>query len=183
MVQPRFLISKDVASHRAFGCGQAKPGQSVTSTPRATPKRGSPSLQPKGPHQSVGVHGEDEQKKSEKGWKWVKMGENQKMPYPRCGRNIKTYAGGKNDAPSITKYGSPVRLDAQIVALRAHCAKGAPKMMQRGCKTGLANILPHDPPTPTQTKSKICPKTHTIAGHETHFEKLSCLVLFFWGGG
>ena len=70
----------------------------------------------------VGVHGEDEQKNFEKGWKWVKVGEHPKMP---CGRSIKTYARG-NNVPSITKYGSPVRLDAQIVALRAHCAKGAP---------------------------------------------------------
>ena len=63
----------------------------------------------KGPHQSVGVHGEDEQKKKVKGLKWVKVGENRKMPYPQCGRSIKTYARGKNDAPSITKYGYPVR--------------------------------------------------------------------------
>ena len=56
----------------------------------------------------------------------MKVGENPKMPYPQCGRSIKTYASGNNDAPSITKYGSPVRLDAQIVALRPHCAKGAP---------------------------------------------------------
>ena len=80
VVQPRFLISKDAASHRAFDCGQAKTGQSVTSTRRATPKHGSPSPQLKGPHQSVGVHGEDEQKKCEKGWKWVKVRENPKMP-------------------------------------------------------------------------------------------------------
>ena len=59
-------------------------------------------------------------KKCEKGWKWVKVGEkiqkwfkSPKMPYPPC------YARGNNDATSITKYGSPVRLDAQIVALRA----------------------------------------------------------------
>ena len=63
-------------------------------------------------------------KNCEKGWKWVKVGENPKMPYPPCGRSIKTYARGNNDAPSITKHGSPVRLDAQIVALRAHCARG-----------------------------------------------------------
>ena len=31
-----------------------------------------------------------------------------------------------NDAPSITKHGSLVRPHAQIVALRAHCAKCAP---------------------------------------------------------
>ena len=65
-------------------------------------------------------------KKCEKGWKWVKLGENPKMPYPPCGRSIKTSAMGNNDVPSISKYGSPVRLDAQIIALRAHCAKGAP---------------------------------------------------------
>ena len=29
--------------------------------------------------------------------------------------------------PNITKYGSPVRLDAQIVALRPHCARTALK--------------------------------------------------------
>ena len=32
VVQPRFLISRDAASHRAFGCDRAKTGQSVTST-------------------------------------------------------------------------------------------------------------------------------------------------------
>ena len=50
-------------------------------------------------------------------------------PTPKCGspwRSIKTYGRGNNNAPSITKYGSPVQLDAQIVALRAHCAKGPP---------------------------------------------------------
>ena len=52
----------------------------------------------------------------------MKVGENPKMPHPPCGRSIKTYARGNNDAPGISKYGSPVRLDAQIVALRAHCA-------------------------------------------------------------
>ena len=59
----------------------------------------------------------------EKWWKWVKVGENPKMPYPQCGRSIKTYARGKNDAPSIAKYGSLVRLDAQVVALHRHCAR------------------------------------------------------------
>ena len=29
-------------------------------------------------------------------------------------------------APSISKYGSLVRPDAQIVALRTHCAEGSP---------------------------------------------------------
>ena len=106
-------------------------------------KPGSPSRQLNRPRQSVGVHHpnsrahtkvwesmvkmrEKNVKMGEKGWKWVKVGENPKMPYPPCGRSIKTYARGNNDAPSITKYGSPIRLDTQIVALRPHCAKGAP---------------------------------------------------------
>ena len=100
-------------------------------------KPGSPLPQLKGPHQSMGVHGGDRQKKKcEKGWKWVKVGENPKMPYPQCGRSIKTYTRGNNDAPSITMYGSPVRLDAQIVALRPHCmcnALNAPPMYLYGC--------------------------------------------------
>ena len=57
----------------------------------------------------------------------MKVGENPKMPYPQCGRSIKTYVRGNNDAPSITKYGSPARLDAQIVALRPQCARTALK--------------------------------------------------------
>ena len=95
-------------------------------------KPGRPSRQLKGPRQSVGVHHPNSRahtkvwesmvdmskKKCEKGWKWVRMGENPKIPYPPCGRSMKTYARGNNDAPSITKYGSPVRIDAQIVALR-----------------------------------------------------------------
>ena len=82
-------------------------------------------------------------KKSEKGWKWAKVGENPKMPYPQYGRSIKTYARCNNDAPSITKYGSPVLLDAQIVALRAHCAKGTPFRSQPGAshKTSFSNNL------------------------------------------
>ena len=55
----------------------------------------------------------------------MKVDENPKMPYPPCGRSIKTSARGNNEAPSITKYGSPVRLDAQIVALRPHCTRTA----------------------------------------------------------
>ena len=97
---------------------------------------GSPSRQLEGPRQSVGVHHPNSRchttvwesmvkmskRKCEKGWKWVKVGENPKMPYPPCRRSIKTYARGNNDAPSITTYGSPIRLDAQIVALCPHCA-------------------------------------------------------------
>ena len=85
-------------------------------------KKGSLSPQLKGPHQSVGVHSGDEQKSLKKGWKWVNVGENKKIPYPQCGKSVKTYATGNNDAPSIIMYGSPVRLDAQIVALRLQCA-------------------------------------------------------------
>ena len=126
VVQPRIVINRDAASHRAFDCGQAKTGEPVTSTRGAMPKRGSPSPQLKGPHQSVGVHGEEEQKKCEKGWNWVKVGENPKMPYPQRGRSIKTYARGNNDAPGISKYGSLVQQDTQIVALRTHCAECTP---------------------------------------------------------
>ena len=102
-------------------------------------KPGSPSRQLDRPRQSVGVHHPNSRahtkvwdsmvkmskKKCEKGWKWVKVGENTKMLYPPCGRSIKTYARGNNDAPSITKYGSPLRLDTQIVALRPHCTRTA----------------------------------------------------------
>ena len=101
-------------------------------------KPGSPSRQLEGPRQSLGVHHPNSRahtkvwesmvkmskNKCEKGWKWEKVGENPKMPYPPCGRSIKTYARGNNDAPSITKYGSLVRLYAQIVALHPHCALG-----------------------------------------------------------
>ena len=52
----------------------------------------------------------------------MKLGENPKMPYPQYGRSIHN-----NDAPSITKYGSLVWPHTQIVALRAHFAKCAPK--------------------------------------------------------
>ena len=67
------------------------------------------------------------EKSVKRGGKWVKVGENPKMPYPQCGKSIKTYARGNNDARSITKHGSPVRLDAQIVALRPHCTRTAHK--------------------------------------------------------
>ena len=89
--------------------------------------------------------------KCEKGWKWVKVGENPKMPYPPCGRSIKTYARGNNDAPSITKYGSPVQLDTQIVALRRHCAKGAPKANQ----AKFLHCVHTPPPPPCLSYAKI----------------------------
>ena len=66
--------------------------------------------------------------KCEKRWKCVERGENTKMPYPPCGTSMKTYARGNNDALSITKYGIPILLDARIVALRPHCAKGTPSV-------------------------------------------------------
>ena len=69
----------------------------------------------------------------------MKVGENPKVPYPPCGRSIKTCARGNVDAPSTTKYGSPVRLDAQIVALHPHCAKGAPSV-------GVGLTMPMLPP-------------------------------------
>ena len=58
------------------------------------------------------------------------------MPYPLCGRSIKIYARGNNNAPSFSKYGSLVRLDTQIVALRTHCAKCAvcaPLVSKKSC--------------------------------------------------
>ena len=33
--------------------------------------------------------GGNKQKMCKKGWKWVKVGENPKIPYPQCGRSIK----------------------------------------------------------------------------------------------
>ena len=43
-------------------------------------------------------------------------------------------------APSITKYGSLVRPDAQIVALRAHCARTALKAPPKGLGFALTFI-------------------------------------------
>ena len=42
VVQPGILISRDAASHRAIDYGQARTGESVTSTQGPTPKCGSP---------------------------------------------------------------------------------------------------------------------------------------------
>ena len=57
--------------------------------------------------------------------RWVKLGKNPKLSHSQCGRSIKNYSQTLMDAPNITKYGSLVQRDAQIVALRAHCAKCA----------------------------------------------------------
>ena len=55
-------------------------------------------------------------------------------------------------APSITKYGSLVRPDAQIVALRAHCASGSP-------------LVPHPDTykTPTHCVTQPTPQLHTCS--------------------
>ena len=58
----------------------------------------------------------------EKGWKWVKLGEFQKCCIPNVAKASKPTQQGNDDAPMISKHGSPVRPDAQIVAMRAHCA-------------------------------------------------------------
>ena len=75
------------------------------------------------------------------------------MPYPKCGRSIKTYARGNNDAPSITKYASPVRLDAQLVALRLHCARTALKVPPRNlCEVILEDLGLNQHTVPTIRK-------------------------------
>ena len=58
-------------------------------------------------------------KKCEKRWKWVKI---QKCHIPNVEKASKPTPRSNNDAPSISKHGSPVLPDAQIVAPRAHCA-------------------------------------------------------------
>ena len=59
----------------------------------------------------------------EKGWKWVKLGENAISP---MWKKHQTLPSNNTDAQSITKSGFLVRPDAQIVALRAPCAQGPP---------------------------------------------------------
>ena len=61
----------------------------------------------------------------EKGWKGMKLSENTISPTWKKHKNLPS---NNNDAHSITKYGSLVRPGAQIVALRAHCAKGPAKL-------------------------------------------------------
>ena len=56
--------------NHASSSAAKRPGIGHSTVVRQKP--GSPSPQLKGPHQNVGVHGGDEQKKCEKGWKWVK---------------------------------------------------------------------------------------------------------------
>ena len=108
-------------------------------------KPGSLSRQLEGPRRSAGVHHPNSRhtkvwesmvkmskKKSVKGWKWVKVCENQKMPYPKCGRSMKTYVRGNNYAPSITKYGSPVQ----------HCARTALRAAPSGIRCLAAGVCP-----------------------------------------
>ena len=56
----------------------------------------------------------------EKGWKWVKLGENATSPMWKKHYNLQ----------SITKYGSLVRPDAQIAALDPH---GGAYWLQKCC--------------------------------------------------
>ena len=56
----------------------------------------------------------------EKGWKWVKLGENAISPRWKKHQNLPS---NNNEAQSITICGSLVWPDAQIVAVRAHCTR------------------------------------------------------------
>ena len=62
--------------------------------------------------------------------KWAEMGDNLNMPCPQRGRSIKNMLSNNNDSSSITKYGFLVQLGAQICALHAQCAKGAPLVVE-----------------------------------------------------
>ena len=63
-------------------------------------------------------NGGNEQKACDKGWKWVKLGENPKMPHPQCGRSHKTCCQTTMVPRVSQKYGFLVRPDAQVVTLR-----------------------------------------------------------------
>ena len=68
-------------------------------------------------------------------------------------------------APSISKYGSLVRLDAQIVALRAHCVRTALKappkntsLQQEGRLFGIVptcDLVCPPPPPPPEAKPRL----------------------------
>ena len=86
-------------------------------TPAFSPWRGEINLDRRG-------CGGNEHKMCEKGWKWVKLGEN---AISQLWKKHQSLPSNNNDAQSITKYGFLVRPDAQIVArtahaLHAHCA-------------------------------------------------------------
>ena len=53
-------------------------------------------------------------------WKWVKVGENPKMPYPQCGRSIKTYSQTRMMPPLVSQ--SMGFLSGGVFAQRAHNA-------------------------------------------------------------
>ena len=42
-------------------------------------------------------------KKGEKRWKWVKLGENQKMPYPQMWKKYQNLLSNNNDAPQVSQ--------------------------------------------------------------------------------
>ena len=65
----------------------------------------------------------------------VRKGQVELSHIPNVEEATKYLLSNNNDAPSITKYGVFVRLKAQIVALAAHCAKGAPLGSSRTCLT------------------------------------------------
>ena len=63
------------------------------------------------------------------------------MSYPQWGRSMKACARGNNGAPSITMYGSPVRLDTKIVALRPHYTRNALRAPPTGSKCNESTLL------------------------------------------
>ena len=62
--------------------------------------------------------GGNEHRMCEKGWNWVKLGENAISPMWKKHQNL---LSNNNDAQSITKYGFLVQPHTHIVTLRAHC--------------------------------------------------------------
>ena len=79
---------------------------------------------------------------------------------------MKTYARGNNDASSITKYGSPVRLETQIVALCEHCTKGTRKHSPQMCPrlyvaSKFGSVKPHSNNLPWLAACPIF-KLHTF---------------------
>ena len=67
--------------------------------------------------------GGNEDKMCEKGWKWVKLGENAIFPMWKKHQNV---LSNDNDAQSIPKYRFLVRPHAETLALCTHCAEGPP---------------------------------------------------------
>ena len=63
--------------------------------------------------------GRNKHKMCEKGWKWVKLGENAISPMWKKHQNLPS---NNNDAHNIRKYGFLVRPHPKIAALLPHCA-------------------------------------------------------------